>query len=128
MDAEQFRQRAELDQTLPDYLDDVAQKADPDQAAHRAAAMTLLFGVAAYALYRLAKNYFDHKRGLQEAELRKLMEEEVEVLAQKGWSRDKALEVVQKVSKEVASLRPDSPVLKAALALLGNGADSPTGG
>jgi hypothetical protein len=117
MNAEQFRQRAELNQTLADYLDEVAQEADPDQA-HRAGGLALLFGVAVYALYRVAKNHFDHQRGLDEAELRQLMLDQVDALVQKGWDRDKALDAVLKVSKDVASLRPDSPAFKAAIALL----------
>jgi hypothetical protein len=117
MDADQFRQHAELDQVLADYLDEVAQEADADPA-RRSVALGMLFGVAAYALYRLAKNYFDHQRGLDEAELRQLMLEQVEALIQSGWTRAKALDAVQKVSKDVASLRADSPALKASLALL----------
>jgi len=120
MNWEQFRERAELDQTLADYLDDVTQGADPDQA-HRAAGLTLLFGVAAYALYRLAKNYCDYQRGLDETELRQRMMEEVQGLVRGGWNRDKALEAVLKVSKDVASLRLDSPALKATIAILNAG-------
>jgi hypothetical protein len=125
MNPEQFRQRAELNQTLADYLDEVAQEADPDQA-RRSVALGMLFGVAAYALYRQAKNYFDHERGLNEAELRQQMLQEVEALVKNGWSRDKALQAVLKVSNDVAGLRPDNPALSAALALL-RGGDAATG-
>lgn len=117
MSPEQFEQRAALDQTLADYLDELAQEADPDQG-HRSVALGLLFGMAAYALYRLAKNHFDYQRGLNEAELRQLMLDQVDALILKGWGRDKALVAVQAVSKDVANLRPDSPALQAALALL----------
>jgi hypothetical protein len=72
-------------------------------------------------LYRLAKNHFDHQRGLSEAELRVLMLDQVESLIQQKWPRDKALAAVQAVNKDVASLRMDSPALKAALALLKSG-------
>lgn len=75
----------------------------------------------AYALYRLAQNYFDHQRGLAEAELRKLMLDQVEFLVKEKWPREKALAAVQAVSKDIAGLRPDSPALKAALALLKSG-------
>lgn len=126
MTAEQFYHRAELDQTLADYLDEVAYEANPEQA-DRSVALGMLFGVAAYALYRLAKNHYDYQRGLDEAELRELMLDQVDALVQKGWSQDKALAAVQAVAKDIASLRPDSPALKAALALLKAG-DTPTGG
>jgi hypothetical protein len=122
MNAEDFRQRVEKKGgDLADYLDEVAQEADQDQIHDRSAALTLLFGVAAYAMYRMAKNYFDHERGLGEAELRELMLDQVEALVKEKWPRDKALAAVQAVSKDVASLRPDSPALKAALALLKSG-------
>jgi hypothetical protein len=120
MDAEQFRKRAEVDQTLADYLDEVAQAADPGPA-HRSLVLGALFVVTAYALYRMAKNHFDLQRGLDEAELRQLMLDQVEALVQKGWDRSQALEAIGKVSKDVASLRADSPALKAALALLKGG-------
>jgi hypothetical protein len=117
MNAEQFRAEAELDQTLSDYLDGVAEAANPEEA-DRSIVLGILFGVAAYGLYRMAKNYFDYERGLDEAELRQQMMEEVEALVQKGWSRDKALEAVLAVSKQIASLRADDSALKAAIALL----------
>ena len=125
MDAEGFQQRVEkMGGNLADYLDEVAQDADQDQIPDRS--VSLLFGVAAYAMYRMAKNYFDHKRGLGEEELRQLMLDQVESLVKVKWPRDKALAAVLAVSREVASLRPDSPFLKAALALL-NGGDTTAG-
>lgn len=126
MNPEQFRKQAELNQTVADYLDEVAQGANSVQA-DRSMALGMLFGVAAYALYRLAKNYFDHQRGLDEAELRQQMLEEVETLVGSGWDREKALAAVLNVTKEVATLRPDSPALKAALALLKGGDAAPGG-
>lgn len=120
MTAEEFRERAMLDQTVADYLDDVAQEAIPGQN-DRGGALALLFGIVAYALYRLAKNYFDHQRGLDETELRQEMLTQVDRLIQQGWGRDKALAAVLKVSKDVASLRPDNPALTAAMTLLGAG-------
>ncbi len=121
MSPEEFRGEAELNTTVSNYLDRVAQKADPKVIRDRSVALTLLFGVAAYALYRKAKNHFDHQRGLDEAELRQIMLDQADALVQKGWAPDKALEAIETVSKDVAGLRPDSPVLKAALAVLGNG-------
>ena len=119
MNAEDFLQRVEkTGGDLADYLGEVAQEADQDQIRNRSVALTLLFGVAAYAMYRMAKNYFDHQRGLGEAELRQLMLDQVEVLVEAKWTRDKALAAVQAVSKDIASLPPDSPALKAALTLL----------
>jgi hypothetical protein len=123
MDAEAFRKQAELNQELADYIDEVAQATDPEQA-NRTILFDSLFAVAAYALFMLAKNYFDHQRGLNEAALRQIMVDQVDVLVQKGWSKERALAAVEAVSKDVATLRSDSPVLKAALDLLTKGAGS----
>lgn len=123
MDAEAFRKQAELNQELADYIDEVAQETDPEQA-NRTILFDAIFAVAAYALYRMAKNYFDHKRGLIEAELTQKMLDQVDSLVQKGWSKDKALAAVQSVSKNIATLRSDSPALKAALDLLAKGSSS----
>jgi hypothetical protein len=101
-----------------DYLDEVAQKADADQA-DRTMGIEALFAVAAYALYRLAKNYCDHQRALAEAELRDQMLDQVEGLVQRGWNRDKALASVLQVSKEISTLRSDSAIVKAAMTILG---------
>ena len=123
MDAEAFRKQAELNQELADYIDEVAQATDPEQA-NRTILFDALFAVASYALFRLAKNYFDHQRGLNEGTLRQMMLNQVDGLVQKGWSKEKALAAVQAVSKDVATLRSDSLVLKAALDLLTKGAGS----
>src|SRR5208282_328532 len=98
MNAELFRQRAELNQELADYLDEVAQAADPEQS-QRTMGLAALFAVAAYALYRLAKNHFDHQRGLSESELRQEMLDQVEALVKAGWTREKALAAVLRVNK-----------------------------
>jgi hypothetical protein len=119
MNFEQFRRGAQLNQELADYLDGVAQEANPGKADRSfALGVGMLFGVAVYGLYRMAKNYLDHKKGLSEAELRQEMLGQVEELVKSGWDRDKALAAVLAVSKDVASLRHDSPALEAALSLL----------
>jgi hypothetical protein len=120
MNAEQFEQRALVDRTLANYLDEVVEKAEPEEVS-REVGVSVLLAVAAYALYRIAKNHFDQKRGLAEAELRDRMLDQVERLVKKGWSRDQALATVEKISKEVASLRSESPAIKAALAVLKGG-------
>jgi hypothetical protein len=117
MNPEEFRKQAELNQELADYMDEVAQATDPEQA-NRTILFDAIFAVTAYALFRMAKNYFDHKRGLDESDLRQKMLDQVDGLVQKGWGRDKALAAVQSISRDVATLRPDSPVLKATLDLM----------
>jgi len=126
MDAELFRKNAELNGELADYLDEFAQAAAPTQG-QRTVGLDALFLVASYALFRLSKNYFDHQRGLSEAELRQKMLDQVDVLVKAGWGHDAALGVIQQVSKDIATLRADSPILKAALELFQKSANS-TGG
>lgn len=117
MNAEDFLERVEKEGgELADYLDEVAE--DANSAQSERGGFTLLFGVASYALYRMAKNYFDYQRGLNEVDLRQRMLDQVDALVQSGWSREKALAAVEKVSKDIATLRPDSAALKAALAIL----------
>lgn len=119
MDRQRFRDQAASDMTVANFLDEVVDVVDP--VSDRDPTAGLLFTVCTYALYRLAKNYFDHQRGLDEAELRQEMLEEVETLVRSGWTRDKAAAAVKMASREIATLRPDSPALKAALALLKGG-------
>ncbi|MBA4191780.1 MAG: hypothetical protein C0467_27690 [Planctomycetaceae bacterium] len=126
MSAEQFQNQVALNRTLADYLDEVSHDADP-HLEHRTGVEAALFLVAAYALYRVAKNHLDYKRGLEEAELRDKMLDQVAGLIEKGWGKDKALEAVLKVSKEIATLRTESPILKAALDLLPKAPDSSGG-
>ena len=117
MNPDQFRQSAEADQRLADYLDEIAQSASSGES-DRSIGLDILFVTAGYALYVWARNYLDHQRGLQEAELRRLMETEIDKLVKKGHSREEALSAVLAVSKAVASSPPDDSVLKAGLALL----------
>ena len=88
MDAIQFSQRALQDENLRLFLQEVADEAARDISPKgRDRSITLasmLCGIAAYALYRWLKNYFDKERGWQQAELRQQMELEIEDLIQNG--------------------------------------------
>jgi hypothetical protein len=117
MDAELFCQRAQLTPGLNDYLDEVAAKAEAATTDQEKGPAALLFAVVAYALYRLAKNYLDHQRGLQAAELIEIMMQQVQILVDQGWDPKVALDTVSVISKEVSSLRTDTSELKAALAI-----------
>ena len=117
MDAEQFRQSAEVNQTMADYIDEVAQAASSD-AASRSIGLDVLVVLAAYATYLWIRNKVDHQRGLLEVELRRLMEDEVEEMRGKGLSQEEAISAVMAISKAVAIRPPDDSVLSAGLALL----------
>jgi hypothetical protein len=117
MDAEQFRRSAEVNQTMADYIDEVAQAASSD-AASRSIGLDFLFVLAAHATYLWLRNKVDHHRGLLETELRRLMEDEIEKMREKGLSQEEAMSAVMAVSKSVAIRPPDDSVLSAGLALL----------
>jgi hypothetical protein len=117
MDVNQFRERAETNQVLADYLDDVAQKAAEPETA-RTVGVDLLFIVAAQALYLLVRNYLEHQRGLQQADLRRKMEQEIGDLVKSGYSTEQALASVIEVSKAITNNPPGDSILKAGLALL----------
>jgi hypothetical protein len=115
MNDHQFLKAVQLNQTIADYLDDVV----TNSTGHglRDGALTALFGVAALFLYRLATNYLDYRRGLNEAELREVGLQQVEMLVAGGWSHAEALHAVQAIGAEVAQLRQENPIVKTAIQL-----------
>jgi hypothetical protein len=76
----------------------------------------VVFAVAAYTLYRLAKNYFDKQRGLDEAELRTKMLDQIQKLVDNDLSHSEAVKIVEKVSKDIATLRSDNSIITFILA------------
>jgi hypothetical protein len=119
MNAVEFRSRAEMSQPLADYLDEVAQQSET-RDGERTVVVDLLFVLAAHALYVYARNYLDHKRGLDQAELRAKMLEQVDHLVGEGYARDEALAAVSAVSKIVETHPPDDSLLTTAIGLLAN--------
>jgi hypothetical protein len=117
MNVQEFLRKAELDQTMADYFDEVAQAASSTKN-DRSVGLDFMFVLAGYAAYMWLKNKIDHQRGLDEAELRRLMENEIDSLVDKGQPIQVALAAVQRVSKAVAARPPDESVLAAGLALL----------
>lgn len=118
MDAEQFQAYAETNQVLADYLDEIAQHGHGNDEHDRAAGLELLFVVASYAAYQWVRRYIDRRRGLDQAELRRLMESEIERFTAQGYSRAEALAAVIAVSKAVAAEPPSDSILSTALQAL----------
>jgi len=79
----------------------------------------LLFTVSAYALFRWAKDAFDHRRALNEAEIARQQEQLIAALIQDGFPPDKAQAVVTTLLKNIAVRTQDDPAIKKALSLLG---------
>lgn len=80
--------------------------------------LELLFVAASYACYLWVRTYIERRRGLNQAELRRLMEQEIERFVAHGYSRDEALAAVLAVSKAVAADPPSDTILTTALQAL----------
>jgi hypothetical protein len=117
MDHEEFQRYAETHQALADYLDDVAQTSQ-DEASGRAVGLEMLFVTASYALYLWVRTYLERRRGLDEADLRRAMLADIELLVARGYSHQEAQKTVLAVSKAVATKPPSDSVLTAALKAL----------
>lgn len=116
MSFSRFRQDAERDQHVADYIDGVV--ALVSDVTDRTAGVDVLFGIVAYGLYRQLKNYFDYQRGLQQATLRALLESEVATLVNSGWTHDDALRATLAISDNVAKIPSESRIITTGLSLL----------
>ena len=79
----------------------------------------ILIGIAAYALYRFLKDYFDQKRALNEVEVLKKQEEVISALIDDGFPPEDAQAVTTAMLHNIAKRSADDPVLKKATGLLG---------
>lgn len=110
MDPQEFQHEAERNQRLADYLDEIAQNSSP-AGQDRSLGLDFLFVVATYAVYHWVRTFIDHRRGLNEAELRQQMEKEIDRFIQSGHTPEQALQAVLEVSKAVAAKPPDEALL-----------------
>ena len=75
MDGLQFEQQAREDLHISAFLREVAEDAaqhiavEEPQRFVTVTGVDLLLGLVAYALYRLAKDYLDHRRALHEVDI-----------------------------------------------------------
>jgi hypothetical protein len=128
MDAPQFRRRAEKDENLSRYLEQVMQEAAPivpARTAHVDFLLNLLAVASSSALLLWLKHYAEYQCGLSESELRHALEQEIDRIAAAGFTREQATDAVTAVSNAVATRPPEKFVLQAGLALL-SGSDDPT--
>ena len=117
MNPQEFQHQAERNQQLADYLDEIAQDSAPT-GQDRSVGLDFVFVVATYAVYHWVRTFVDHRRGLNEAELRRHMEAEITRFVQSGHTPEQALEAVLEVSKAVAAKPPDGALLDIARSLL----------
>jgi hypothetical protein len=125
MDALQFQHHARGDEPLRTFLQEIADEVAPQVAAEQpdryltVTGADLLFSLAAYALYRFLKDYFDHRRARHEAELLQQQQQVVAALIQDGFPPKEAQATVVALLKGIAKRTEDDPALKTALGLLG---------
>ena len=117
MDAIQFTQRAKKDPQLREFLEEVAEEVGKQVSVEKpetfaVAGIDLLFGVAAYALYRFVKDYLDSKTLKRQAEV-------IKMLIEAGFPLELAKTTVVALLKRIAKRTADDPALKKAFDLIG---------
>src|SRR4051794_32662398 len=91
MDALQFEQRVQEDAALQSLVREVAGEAAREVSVSEpqrfvtVSGVDLLFSLAAYALYRWAKEHFDHRRAKGEAEVLQQQEQVIAALIEDGF-------------------------------------------
>lgn len=126
MDAIEFDQHARQDLELRAFLrevaEDVAQQISVEEPQRFAVTgVDILLGLAAYALYRWAKDYFDHRRALQELDIAKQQSQLIEGLIEDGFPPKDAQATAMALLKGIAKRTADDPALKTARAFVGKG-------
>ena len=124
MDAAEFTQQAKDDPQLNAFLTEVAEESGEqisieEPTRYTVTGVDILIAVAAYALYRLLKDYFDNRRALNEAEILKKQEEVIAALIEAGFYPKDAQSVTIALLENIAKRSNDDPVLKKAVGLLG---------
>src|SRR5579862_739432 len=121
MDAEEFRKQASGDLALSAFLQEVAQEVSetmekPEQ--YYIPGTETLVSVAAYGLFRLVKDFFDHRRAINEVEIAQLQGKLIAALIADGFPPTQAKATAIALLKGVAKRTQDDPALKKALSLL----------
>jgi hypothetical protein len=124
MDATAFEQHARQDPQLEAFLrevaEDVAQQISIEEPQRFAVTgVDILLGLAAYALYRWAKDYFDHCRALHEIDVAKQQVQLIEGLIADGFPPKDAQATAAALLKGIAKRTGDDPALQTARALVG---------
>jgi hypothetical protein len=122
MDATAFEQHARQDPQLEAFLrevaEDVAQQISIEEPQRFAVTgVDILLGLAAYALYRWAKDYFDHRRALHEIDVAKQQVQLIEGLIADGFPLKDAQATAAALLKGIAKRTGDDPALQTARTL-----------
>ena len=125
MDSVEFEQLAREDPHRWAFLQEVAEKAGKQVSVEEpqrfATGVEIFIGIAAYALFRWAKDYFDHRRALNETEILRQQAQVITTLTQEDFPPELAQATVVKLLEGIAKRTKDDPVLQRALDLVGKG-------
>ena len=125
MDGRQFEQQAREDPHISAFLREVAEDAaqhiavEEPQRFVTVTGVDLLLGLVAYALYRLTKDYLDHRRALHEVDIARQQAQVIADLIDAGFPPKDAQATAVALLKGIAKRTVDDPVLKKALAMAG---------
>jgi hypothetical protein len=116
---ETFEQQATTDPQLQAFLHEVAENVaheiavdEPQRSA--VTGVDILLSLVAYALYRWAKDYFDHRRALRELDIATQQAQLIEDLIKAGFPRKDAQAAAIALLKGVATRTADDPALATA--------------
>jgi hypothetical protein len=123
---EQFEQHARTDPQVTAFLrevaEDVAQQISVEEPQRFAViGVDILLGLAAYALYRWTKDYFDHRRALHEIDIAKQQSQLIAGLIEAGFPAKDAQATAVALLKGIARRTEDDPAVKTARAFVGKG-------
>jgi hypothetical protein len=119
MDPKQFTERAIEDNQINLLLTEVAQGISgrvsiDEQQRFILGGADILIGIAAYALYRWLKDYFDHRRGMNETEILAQRTEIIAGMVRDGFKPEEAAAIVDKLLENIAKRGADDPTLQLA--------------
>ncbi len=123
MDAQQFRARAEADEVLSKYLEELIEEASPcvpDRTAANDLLLSLLSTVAAHALYLWLRDCVSQADLVPQALLRTGLERAIDSFARTGFTRQEATDVITAVSSALATRPPEGDALDKGMALVRN--------
>jgi hypothetical protein len=130
MSQETFHSAAKNDPQVSELLRDIAKQSateeDSSPQTMTPDALTALVGLVTYALYRWARNFFDHQRDAQEIDLVKQQLDLIAGLVQEKVPRAKAEKIMVSMLKEIRSRGTNDPAFQVALKLASGGTNPKT--
>jgi hypothetical protein len=126
MDAAQFMQQSKQDPQLNALLTEIALDASEEiqmeePQSYAITGVEILLAVAAYALFRFLKDYFDHQRALNEVDVALHQEKVVDALIKDGFKPKDAVAVTGAMLNRIAKRGQDDPAFQTALGMIGSG-------